>query len=156
MATRAEVAASIAYLTTIYAGWKPNQATQESWYEALKHLHVDALKAACQGYVKASDRTPTPSKLIDRAADWSQFRTLSSRTMLPAHERPPATPEQVQAACKDAIARIAAAPDIGGPNQKPPRNRELDGGAGTTHGPVKLDFKAALQDIWQQPPRQGT
>lgn len=141
MATPQEIATCVDYLAASCRNFRPNEATLAVWCEEFANTHPEALQAACRAHVRASKHNAGPAigELLERAGEWRQERDLRG-IGLPAHERPPATPEQIQAACKDALARIAAAPDIGGP--------------GPAH--AKAALKAAIQAIAPPKAREDT
>jgi hypothetical protein len=147
MASQNEVAEVIAYLALTYSALKPSAGLQAVWHDALGDINAESLMAAAREHVRASKYKPTIAELRERAGQYRQRETYYPQ--ITADSLPPATPEQIRQRCAEAIAKIQAAPDIGGPGPDPryQRNKALDGGAGTTRGPEPVDWKAALDDI---------
>ena len=161
MANPQQVAACIAYLTAACRNFHPSDATLAVWCEEFEQTYHEDLQAACKAFVRASKHNSGPpiGELLERAGEArrqrEQRRPVTAKLLQappgvqrampqPSPDPPPATPEQVRQRCKEALAKIAAAPDIGGPNQK------------RGPAPIQAALKAAIQAIAPPKAREDT
>jgi hypothetical protein len=156
MATQADITAGLAYLTAVYQSWTIGPEVVAVWLDALQDLDGRDVIDACRQHVKGdiSGRYPIPGKIRDLAIDARRVRAMKT-TALPAHEKPPATPEQIHRHARRAQALINMTPEQyrayqSKKLQDPDKAyRELVDDEDDP-SPTKLDFTNVLDSLWKK------